>query len=155
MKLMSFVSLPNVAASLEVENKGELLAQMVDMLHCSGKIGDPAPLLKSLLEREKIMTTGIGRGIAVPHAVSPEVKEQTIVLARIPKGTDFESLDRAPVYFVFLLVGPPEATSSHLKTLARISRLIQHTNFVESIKKAETAEEILKVLAEEDGKHKG
>jgi len=125
------------------------------MLQRSGKIGDAAPMLKSLLEREKIMTTGIGRGIAVPHAVSPEVREQTIALARIPGGADFNSLDRAPVYFVFLLVGPPEAASNHLKTLARISRLIQHTNFVESIKKAETAEEILKILAEEDGQHKG
>jgi len=155
MKLMNFVSLPNVAPSLEVKDKEELLVQLVDMLRCSGKIDDPAPLLKSLLEREKIMTTGIGRGIAVPHTVNPAVKEQTIALARIPEGADFDSLDRAPVYFVFLLVGPPEAASSHLKTLARISRLIQHTNFVDSIKKAGTAEEILKILAEEDGKHKG
>jgi len=155
MKLMNFVSLSNVAPSLEVEDKDELLAELVQMLQRSGKIGDAAPMLKSLLEREKIMTTGIGRGIAVPHAVSPEVREQTIALARIPGGADFNSLDRAPVYFVFLLVGPPEAASNHLKTLARISRLIQHTNFVESIKKAETAEEILKILAEEDGQHKG
>lgn len=155
MKLMDFVSYPNVAPSLEVKSKEELLAQLVDMLQRSGKTGDPAPLLKSLLEREKIMTTGIGRGIAVPHAMNQEVKEQTIALARIPEGADFDSLDRAPVYFVFLLVGPPEAASSHLKTLARISRLIQHTNFVESIKMAETTKEILKILAEEDGKHKG
>ena len=155
MKLMNFVSLSNVAPSLEVKDKDELLAELVQMLQRSGKIGDVTPLLKSLLEREKIMTTGIGRGIAVPHAVSPEVREQTIALARIPRGADFNALDRAPVYFVFLLVGPPEAAGNHLKTLARISRLIQHTNFVESIKKAVTAEEILKILAEEDGQHKG
>ena len=155
MRLMDFVSFPNVAPSLEITNKKELLAKLIDMLQRSGKIGDPAPLLKSLLAREKIMTTGIGRGIAVPHAVSPEVKEQTIALARIPDGADFDSLDRAPVYFVFLLVGPLEAAGSHLKTLARISRLIQHTNFIESIKRAETAEEIIQILAEEDGKHKG
>lgn len=152
---MDFVSIQNVASSLKVEDKEELLGLMVDMLCKSGKINQPAPLLKSLLDREKVMTTGIGRGIAVPHAVSPEVKEQTISLARIPGGADFDSLDRAPVYFVFLLVGPPDTANNHLKTLARISRLIQHTNFIESIKKAETAEEILQILAQEDGKHTG
>ncbi|HUU26747.1 MAG TPA: PTS sugar transporter subunit IIA [archaeon] len=155
MKLMDFVSPDTVAPSLEVKDKNELLARMVEMLYKSGKITDPAPLLKKLLEREKIMTTGIGRGIAVPHAVSPEVKQQTIALGRIPNGTDFDSLDRSPVYFVFLLVGPPKASENHLKTLARISRLIQHTNFIESIKQAESAEDILNILAEEDGKHKG
>ena len=153
MKLMDFVSADLVSPSLVVKDKKELLTQLVETLHRSGKIADPAPLLKSLLDREKIMTTGIGRGIAVPHAVSPEVKEQAIALGRIPEGADFESLDRGPVYFVFLLVGPPQASDLHLKTLARISRLIQHTDFVDSIKKAETVEEILKVLAEEDEKH--
>ncbi|OGF99295.1 MAG: hypothetical protein A3F83_13190 [Candidatus Glassbacteria bacterium RIFCSPLOWO2_12_FULL_58_11] len=155
MRLMDFISRENVAPDIKARNKEELLTELVGMLHTCGKIGDPAPLVKSLLEREKIMTTGIGRGIAVPHAVSPEVKDQSIILGRIPEGAEYESLDRAPVYFVFLLVGPPEEASIHLKTLARISRLIQHTNFVESIKKAVTAEDILKILAEEDGKHAG
>lgn len=155
MRLMDFISRENVAPDIKACDKEELLTELVGMLHTCGKIGDPAPLVKSLLEREKIMTTGIGRGIAVPHAISPEVKEQMIILGRVPGGAEYESLDRAPVYFVFLLVGPPEEASIHLKTLARISRLIQHTNFVDAIKKAVTADDILKILAEEDGKHTG
>ncbi|MFH1070210.1 MAG: PTS sugar transporter subunit IIA [Candidatus Glassbacteria bacterium] len=155
MKLMDFVSPGTIAPGLKVRDKEELLSRLVHLLHSGGRIADPEPLLQSLLDREKIMTTGIGRGIAVPHAVSPEVKEQTIALARIPEGVDFDSLDREPVYFVFLLVGPPEASAAHLKTLARISRLIQHTGFVDSIKQADSTGEILKVLAEEDGRHTG
>ncbi|MEA1997658.1 MAG: PTS sugar transporter subunit IIA [Gemmatimonadota bacterium] len=152
---MSFISPDTVDSSLDVKDKKELLARLVEMLHRSGRITDPSALLKSLLDREKIMTTGIGRGIAVPHAVSPEIEEEIIALGRIPQGADFDSLDQSPVYFVFLLLGPEKAGDNHLKTLARISRLIQHTNFIEAIKKAETTEEILKILAEEDGKHKG
>ena len=155
MKLMDFVSELTTAPGLEVSDKEELLTRLVDMLHESGRIAASRPLLQSLLDREKIMTTGIGRGIAVPHAISPEVKQQTIALARIPEGVDFDSLDRQPVFFAFLLVGPPEASGAHLKTLARISRLIQHTKFVDSIKQAGSTEEILKVLAEEDGRHTG
>ncbi len=153
MKLMDFIGPETVAPRLEAGDKKELLARMVEMLYRSGRISDPGPLLRSLVEREKIMTTGIGRGIAVPHAVSREVKQQTIALARIPEGTDYDSLDRAPVHFVFMLVGPPEGSEVHLKTLARISRLIQQTNFVEAIKQADSAEEILRILAEEDDKH--
>jgi fructose-specific phosphotransferase system IIA component len=155
MKLMDYVSPATVAPDLESSDKEELLGQMVALLNRAGKISDPAQLLRSLMDRERIMTTGIGRGIAVPHTISSEVSEQIIVLGRVPRGVDFESLDRAPVYFVFLLVGSPHSSDQHLKTLARISRMIQQTNFVEAIKKAETAEGILRILSEEDEKHKG
>ena len=155
MKLMDFVSEEMIDPQLDGRNKDELLRRMVEMLHRAGGIEQPEPLLKSLLERESIMTTGIGRGIAVPHAISPKVGRQIIALGRIPTGADFESLDRKPVYFIFLLVGPPESAAQHLKTLARISRLVQHSQFVESIKKARDAREILRILAEEDGKHTG
>ncbi|MBN2289538.1 MAG: PTS sugar transporter subunit IIA [Candidatus Glassbacteria bacterium] len=155
MKLMDFVSEKTIDPELEGKNKSELLSRMVEMLHQAGKIENPEPLLKSLLEREKIMTTGIGRGIAVPHAMNPEAKQLIIALGRIPGGADFESLDRKPVYFIFLLVGPPESSGQHLRTLARISRLVQHSQFVESIKKARDARAILRILAEEDAKHTG
>ncbi|MCE5272051.1 PTS sugar transporter subunit IIA [bacterium] len=155
MKLMDFVSPDTVIPDLTGCSKEELLGKMVDCLREAGKIKDTSRLLASLMEREKIMTTGIGRGIAVPHAISAEVQEQLIVLGRAPQGVDYDSLDRAPVHFVFLLVGSPASSDRHLKTLARISRLIQHSNFVESIKKAATVDEILGILSEEDAKHKG
>ncbi len=155
MKLMDFVSPATVIPDLAGDSKEELLGHMVDRLREAGKIKDTSRLLASLMEREKIMTTGIGRGIAVPHAISAEVEEQLIVLGRAPQGVDYDSLDRAPVHFVFLLVGSPASSDRHLKTLARISRLIQHSNFVESIKKASTVDEILSILSEEDSKHKG
>ena len=155
MKLMDFVCPSCVAAALDETDKEKVLGRMVEMLAKSGRIGDPGKLLRSLLERERIMTTGIGHGIAVPHTVCDEVREQTISLARIPRGADFDSLDREPVYFVFLLVGPPSASGTHLKTLARISRLVQHTDFVKSIQQADAEDDILRVLAEEDGKHTG
>jgi len=152
---MDFISEDTIEPELEGRDKTELLGRLVEMLCRAGKIDDPEPLLKSLLDRESIMTTGIGRGIAVPHAMNPDVRELIIALGRIPGGADFESLDRKPVYFIFLLVGPPESAGQHLKTLARISRLVQHSQFVESIKKARDAREILQILAEEDEKHTG
>lgn len=155
MKLMDFVSTDSIMPDLEPAPKDDLLSTMVGRLQETGKIGNPRPLLEKLLEREKIMSTGIGMGIAVPHAVSDEVEDLVIALARIPAGTDYDSLDGEPVNFIFLLVGSPNAQTRHLKTLARISRLVQHTQFVNSIKGAASADEILKILAEEDGKHKG
>ncbi|MEA2062440.1 MAG: PTS sugar transporter subunit IIA [Gemmatimonadota bacterium] len=155
MKLMEFISEKTIDPALAGRNKRELLRRMVDMIHRAGKIEDPEPLLGSLLEREKIMSTGIGRGIAVPHAMNPEVEELIIALGRIPGGADFEALDRKPVYIIFLLVGPPESSGQHLKTLARISRLVQHTQFIDSIKQAGNAQDILQILTEEDEKHTG
>ncbi|MBW7995999.1 MAG: PTS sugar transporter subunit IIA [Candidatus Glassbacteria bacterium] len=155
MKLMDFVCPSCIAAELDETDKEKVLRRMVDMLAESGFTEDPAKLLHSLLEREKIMTTGIGHGIAVPHTVCEDVKAQTIALAHIPQGADFDSLDREPVFFVFLLVGPPSASATHLKTLARISRLVQHTDFVNAIKQANAVDDILNILAEEDGKHSG
>lgn len=155
MKLMDFVSPATVILDLDGSSKEELLGRMVQKLLDAGKIKDPSRLLASLMERERVMTTGIGRGIAVPHAISAEVSEQLIVLGRAPRGVDYDSLDRAPVHFVFLLVGSPASSDRHLKTLARISRLIQHSNFIEEIKQAATVEDILRILSEEDAKHKG
>ena len=87
MKLMDFVSTDSIMPNLEPAPKEDLLSTMVGRLHELGKIGDPRPLLEKLLEREKIMSTGIGMGIAVPHAVCDKVEDLVIALARIPEGT--------------------------------------------------------------------
>ena len=98
-------------------------------------------LLQALLEREQLGSTGIGDNMAIPHAKHKGIEEITTVFARSRKGIDFQSLDRKPVHFIFLLLAPPTSTGLHLKALAKIARLYSRTHpCAISILEAEDAE---------------
>ncbi len=104
---------------------------------------DAASLLEGLLKREEIASTGIGHGIAVPHAYAAGADAMVVALFRLPEGLDFDAIDEEPVHLVFVLTGPHSAEFLHLKLLARLARLFNHTALYRKILKASSHREII------------
>ena len=115
-------------------------------------IQDHDKLLQALLDREQLGSTGIGDNMAIPHAKYEGIDQIITVVARSRKGIEFQSLDRKPVHFIFLLLAPPASTGLHLKALAKIARLFKNPSLRENILKAEDAGTIHSLLLEEDSK---
>lgn len=123
-----------------------VLGCMVERLHAAGVISSQEDALSRLVEREKVISTGIGGGIAIPHARTPEVTRTVVVLGRSLKGVEFDAVDGKPVEVVFLILGPPESSAEHVKVLARIARLVKQPEFHAAVLQAETAEMMMEAV---------
>ncbi len=152
MKIMDFLKEKAVTAHLKSREKKELIEELIDLLTQAGEIEDKEEIVNALLDREKLGSTGIGEGVAIPHAKSDVVKEVVAAFGRSPQGIEFDSLDGEPAYLFFMLIAPTDSTGPHLKALARLSRILKDKPFREALKQAETEEEIIKLIREEDGK---
>jgi PTS system nitrogen regulatory IIA component len=128
-------------------DKPGVLRELVEMLGERAKV-DPAPLLTAVLDREQVLSTGIGHGIAIPHAKVTTVTDLSLVCGSHPTGIDFEALDGAPVRLFFLLIGPESAAGQHVKALSRIARLVRRESVREELMQAKTAEEFNQLLVE-------
>lgn len=153
MKLSDYLRQDLVEPDLRAAGKTECLKKMVALLARAGVVRGEEDSLARLLEREKVVSTGIGHGVAIPHAKAAHVQQMVIVAARVAQGVDFEALDGQPVYILFLLLGPQEAASLHVRLLARIARLIKVEGFIEQLKKTESAEALYRAIREEDERH--
>lgn len=109
---------------------------------------DPEPLLAAVLEREQVLSTGIGHGIAIPHAKSSRVTDLSLVCGKSASGIPFEALDGEPVRLFFLLIGPESAAGLHVKALSRIARLVRKESVREALLAAESGEAFHQVLVE-------
>lgn len=141
-----------IIADLKAADKQETLIEVSLFLESKGVIQDHDKLLQALLKREQLGSTGIGDNMAIPHAKSDDIEQIVTVFARSQKGIDFDSLDRKPVHFVFMLLAPSASTGLHLKALAKIARLFKNSSLRENILKAESASEIYTVIREEDSR---
>jgi len=119
---------------------------MVDAAASRGAIPDAPDALHRLLERERTMSTGLGGGVAVPHAKTEKVRNQVVAMARISDGVDFKAIDGKPVYLVFMLLGPPDSTRQHVDLLARIAYLVKAPGIIDSMRNAVTPAQILDIL---------
>lgn len=154
MKIMDFLDKKAVKLDLESIEKEDVLKELVDVLADVHDIGDKKTVVKALVERESLGSTGIGQGIAIPHGKTDKVKELVAVLGISQKGVNFEALDGEPVYIFFLLVAPKDTAGPHLKALAQISRLLRDTYFCDLLKRCKTADEAYELIQrEEDKKH--
>ena len=150
MKISDILKEDYIIADLEAGDKEGTLSEVSFFLEHKGAIQDHAKLLQALLEREQLGSTGIGDNMAIPHAKYEGIEQIITVFARSRKGVDFQSLDRKPVHFVFLLLAPPASTGLHLKALAKIARLFKNPSLRENILQAEDAGTIYSLLLEED-----
>jgi|WetSurMetagenome_2_1015567.scaffolds.fasta_scaffold367719_2 fructose-specific phosphotransferase system IIA component len=132
---------------LKEENKKKLLSELVDLIAQSGKLKDKKVFLNALYKREKLGSTGIGNGVAIPHTKSAEVKDFILAFARQEEGIDFGALDGEKTFLFFVLASPEVDVGSHLKVLAQISRLVKDKFIVECLKKVKTKKEILKIIS--------
>ncbi len=152
MKIDDILKKGSIIANLAGTNKGEVLREITDFLQKQGLIKDKETLLNTLMEREKLGSTGIGENVAIPHGKSDELSQIITVFARSLNGVDFESLDQKPVHFVCMVVAPSNSTGQHLKALARISRIFKNQNLRDGILKLQDANQIYSLLLEEDSK---
>lgn len=134
-------------------DKTGVLREFAVHLESRGRIGDARELMRILLERESLGSTGIGDGIAIPHGKLKGLSEMIIAFGRSRRGVDFQSLDQEPAYLFFLLVTPADRPGDHLKALARVSRILKNPLLRDDLKQAPGRVEIQKRICEEDGKY--
>ncbi|HYA30388.1 MAG TPA: PTS sugar transporter subunit IIA [Acidobacteriota bacterium] len=152
MKITDFLSTQTIIPSLSQREKTAVLQEMAEAMAANYSNLDPQKVLGVLLERERISTTAIGEGVAIPHGKLPGVERVLGVFARSLQGVDFSSLDGGPTHLFFVLIAPESAAADHLKALARISRLLKDETFRRRLLTGQTGEELYRIIAEEDDK---
>ena len=152
MKVTEFLDVKGIKLDLQASEKQDILKELVDVLADVKDIGDKKLILKALLERESLGSTGIGQGIAIPHGKTDKVSELVSVLAISKKGVNFEALDGEPVYIFFLLVAPKDAAGPHLKALAQISRMLRDTYFCDLLRRCESTEQVYELIRKEENR---
>ena len=110
-------------------------------------------VLAALLAREKVLSTGIGHGIAIPHAISSSIREPQVLLGISPEGADYQSMDGQPVHVFFVLLSPPDRASHHTRLLARIARLGRDPAFVEGLRSVSNPAEAIEYIASYERTH--
>lgn len=152
MKISEILDKRAIKIGLHAVTKEDSLKELVGILAQVEDIGDQKAIVKALLERENLGSTGIGQGIAIPHGKTDRVKRLVAVLGVSKHGVNFDALDGEPVYIFFLLVAPKDSAGPHLKALAQISRLLRDSYFCEQIRKCKTEEEIYSLIKQEEEK---
>ena len=152
MKIVDFLNEKAVVADLKGTTKEAVLRELVDVLARAEGIKNKEDLIKVLINRESLGSTGIGQGVGIPHAKTNAVKKLVAAFGLSHTGVNFDALDGEPVYIFFLLVAPEDSAGPHLKGLARISRLLKDRFFRESLKQLTDEKAILKMVRDEDAK---
>jgi PTS system fructose-specific IIA component/PTS system nitrogen regulatory IIA component len=152
MKFADFVSRKAVRAGLVSDDKEAVIREMTRALLDAGEINENEfeSIVKAILKREELGSTGIGRGVAVPHTKHPGVKRLVATVGVSPGGVDFHSLDGEKVQLLFLLISPPDRPGDHLRALENISRQLRDDSFCRFLKQARGSDEILQLLDEAD-----
>ncbi|MEX1146761.1 MAG: PTS sugar transporter subunit IIA [Sphingomonadales bacterium] len=149
MELQELAPLEAVIANLRVSSKKQALLELAD--RASAITGISAREINDVvLEREKLGTTGVGQGVAIPHGKLKGLDRLHGVFARLPQPIDFESIDDQPVDLIFLLLAPEDAGADHLKALAKVSRLLRNKSVCGKIREAEGRDAIHALLATQE-----
>ncbi|MEK6259741.1 MAG: PTS sugar transporter subunit IIA [Planctomycetota bacterium] len=152
MKLCDFVVQAALIPEIPVGSKESAIRSMVSALRQAGSIkdSDEEGIVAAILKREELGSTGIGRGVAVPHTKHPSVDKLIAAIAVSKEGVDFSSLDGEPVFVMFLLVSPPDRPGDHLRGLENISRHLRNDKFCKFLRTSKSAQDIWDLLLEAD-----
>ncbi len=150
MKVSELLKAEFIIPELKGESKEDIINELIDLFKDDPRIDDIEKVRSAVLDREKVMSTGVGKGFAIPHGKTNAVKEIVGAFGKIKDGIDYESLDGNPVHLVFLLVGKDNLISTHIKLLSRISRLMNKDDFRHRLTEANSADEIVKLFTEEE-----
>jgi len=152
MRLIDLLDPAAVIPDLKGREKKDVLDELAAAV--APGLGVPADrVARVLAEREKLGSTGIGDGIAIPHGKIDGIEGLRVGFARSVAGVDFEAMDGGSTHLFFVLIAPEESVGDHLKMLARISRMLKDSGFRSRLTKASSREEILSLIEEEDAKH--
>ncbi len=157
MKFADFVVPEAIRADMTADDKEGVIREMVQALLDAGAVetGEFESIVRAILKREELGSTGIGRGVAVPHTKHPSVERLVGTVAVSGEGVDFDSLDGEKVFLFFLLISPPDRPGDHLRALENISRQLRDDTFCRFLKQAKSADDIRQLLDEADNNQFG
>lgn len=135
-----------IALDISHQTKNGAIQEMVELAANSGRISNPDKLLDAILERERIQTTGIGHGIAIPHAVTEGIRGIVLAMGVSKAGVEYDALDNQPVQLIFMLAGEPRLQTSFLSILSKISRFFRKESFRDEVLNAQSAQDILSMI---------
>jgi fructose-specific phosphotransferase system IIA component len=150
MRLTDVLKEELINISLKSTTRDECIKELIDKLVETNTIKNESTVFDAVLEREKIMTTGVGNGIAIPHCKHDDSPEFAVCLGVQSRGVDFQSIDQNPVKIVFLLVGPVNNPGLHIKLLSRISRLMSNEELRQQLLSCENDQEAFELIHEEE-----
>jgi PTS system nitrogen regulatory IIA component len=150
MKITDLLKREFVIERLKAGNKRDALAELAGVFARGGITVDSEAMLHVLLERERLGSTGIGDGIAIPHGKLPSLEEMVVSFGRSRDGIAFEAMDGKPVHLFFLLMAPENSAGQHLKALAKISRMLKDANFRKNLLEAKMHEDLFRIIVEKD-----
>lgn len=150
ISILDYLPSSCINIDLKSQTKKEVLKEMVKLLASNQKMKNPEKVLKTLQDREELGSTGIGQGVAIPHGKSEDLEEIQMAVGISRKGIEFDALDGEPVHLFFLLIAPQNSTGTHLKILAKISRLLKDKFFRQALRESKSPEEVLKQIQDEN-----
>ena len=148
MLLTDLLTPARIKIPLVATTKDALLQELVGVVAGGDRGPDGAELLRAVREREEVLSTGIGNGVAIPHGKTAAVDRLVLAAGVAPEGIDFEALDGKPVNLFFLLLGPESAAGEHVKALSRISRLLRKDSFRNRLATASSPDEFYAIVSE-------
>jgi len=152
MNLAEFFCFEAIVPELKAEDRNGVIKELVASLDKAGRLfqADPQKLIRALIRREQEASTGLGKGVAVPHVKHPDIKEVVATVGCSSAGIDFSALDKQPVYSVILLLSPAENPDRHLQAMECVFRHLKVEKFRKFLRQAQTAEQIEDLLREAD-----
>lgn len=146
MLLTELLTADRVRVPLGSRTKNDVLRELVELAASSRDAGAVESMLAAVRDREQVLSTGIGGGVAIPHGKTPHIEQLVLAAGVAPRAIDFDALDGQPVQLFFLLVGPESASGAHVKVLSRISRLLRRDRLRSELIAAQTSDEFLDVI---------
>jgi nitrogen PTS system EIIA component len=146
MKICNFLKAEHIFLDVTIPDKDDVLRFLADTGHKVGLVRNKKSLLEGLQRRERIMSTGVGDGIALPHAAASDVADAAVLLVRLAKPIDFDSLDSLPVDIILALILPEGQTHLHLRLLAGLSRLCKNPEFLALIRMSHDSESLVQAF---------
>jgi fructose-specific phosphotransferase system IIA component len=150
MKLSDLLHKDFIIADFKGTAKEDVINELIDLFKNDSRVVDLKKVRDAVLEREKIMSTGVGKGFAIPHGKTNAVNEILAAFGKTSNPIDYQALDNQPVNLVFLLVGKDNMVSTHIKLLSRISRMMTKEEFREKLRLAKSNDEILEIFKTEE-----
>jgi nitrogen PTS system EIIA component len=150
MKILDILAKDSIVPELKGRTKKQVLEELIEAVQQNKPNIDRDSLMKVLLERERLGSTGIGEGIAIPHGKLRDIDDLVLSFGRSTEGIDFESMDGKPVHLFFLLVAPETCAGIHLRALAKIARLLKNGTVRKRLAKVDNREDIFSIIQQED-----
>ena len=151
MKLSEILARENIIPELKAKDKQSVLGELAEVITSYDTNIDKEALVKVLIEREHLGSTGIGDGVAIPHGKLNSVKMPIVSFGRSKKGLDFDSMDGQPAFLFFLLLAPENSSGVHLQVLTKIARILKSSTFRKALMEVQSREEIYQTIIQTDG----